>query len=252
MQELPRYHRGSIYCLAWSGDGLLASGSNDKAIKLLACRSNSGTFSSDLRGRMSFHQGTVRELVFLTDTLLASGGSGAQPLLLTSDCETMKMISSLSGHEKPVLALARGGQRSTLFSGGEDGVVRVWDWASGRCVHTLTLSEAVTSLSALHHTLAAATVDGSCAVYDVRNWSQVTSYQPHSDECRSLRHSPCGKWLLTGSYDGSVCLGEAEGTEWVEVAHHEDKVVQARWHPNGEIFASTSSDKTAAFWTLKC
>lgn len=200
---------------------------------------------------MVLHQGTVRELAFLTDTLLASGGSG-DPSLLLSDCETLKMVTNLSGHEKQVLSVARGGQRSAVVSGGEDGTVRLWDWSTGKCVHTLPLSETVTSLSAHEDTLAVAMVDGSCAVYDVRNWGPVTSYQPHSDECRSVRHSPCRRWLLTSSYDGSVCLGEAGGVEWVEVAQHDDKVVQTRWHPRGEIFASTSSDKTACFWSLQC
>ena len=254
LQELPRYHRGSIYCLAWSRDRLLASGSNDKSIKLLICQPSTDPSNSvvcEARGRMNIHQGTVRELVFLTETLLASGGSG-EPSLLISDCETLQMVTNLSGHERQVLSVARGGQGLTIVSGGEDGTMRLWDWSSGKCIHTLSLSEPVTSLSTREQTVAVATVDGSCAVYDARSWGLVTSYQPHSDECRSVRHSPCGRWLLTGSYDGSVCLGEEGGAEWVEVAQHEDKVVQARWHPSGEVFASTSSDKTACFWSLRC
>ena len=255
LHELPRYHRGSIYCLAWSGDRVLASGSNDKSIKLLVCHTDSRGMVCECQGRMNLHNGTVREMVFLTETLLASGGSG-EPSLLISDCETMKTVTKLSGHEKQVLSVASGGQRSTVVSGGEDGTVRLWDWsAAGKCVNTLRLSESVPSLSAHEQTVAVAMVDGSCSVYDMRNWGLVTSYKPHSDECRSVRHSPGsgGKWLLTGSYDGSVCLGEGlGGGEWVEVAQHEDKVVQARWHPGGEVFASTSSDKTACFWSLQC
>ena len=248
--ELPRYHRGSIYCLAWSGDHLLASGSNDKTIKLLTCRhDNHSTITCDPLGRLTPHKGTVREVAFLTERFLASCGSG-NPSLLVSDCETLKTLSFLSGHEKQVLAIAPGRGR-TLVSGGEDGTVKLWEWSAGKCTHTLTLPEPVTSLSTHEDTLAAAMADGTCAVYDMRSWSQLVSYQPHSDECRSLRHTPCGKWLLTASYDRSICLGETAGTDWVEVGHHEDKVVQARWHPGGKVFASTSSDKTACFWSLQ-
>ena len=249
LQEYPRYHRGSIYCLAWLGDSLLASGSNDKAIKLLSCQSNSETISCDPRGRMNFHEGTVRELVFLSNGQLASGGSG-NPSLLISDCETMKLTCTLSGHTKQVLAVVCGDHGSTVVSGGEDKTVKLWDWSAGKCVYTLSLSDSVTSLSAHAHHLGVALGYGGCAVYDVRNWKLVSCYQAHTSECRSVRHSPCGKWLLTGSYDGSVCLGEAAGSEWMEVAQHGDKVIQTRWHPQGQLFASTSTDKTACFWTL--
>ena len=254
LQEYSRYHRGSIYCLAWKDDNLLASGSNDKTIKLLSCHPNSADDTTTITckpiGRLNFHEGTVRELAFLSNGHLASGGSGSQKLMI-SDCESLKMIHVLSGHKKQVLAVACGSHGSTIMSGGEDETVRVWDWFTGTCVHTLNLPDIVTSLSSLNHHLAVALVDGSCAIYDVRNWRQLSSFQPHSGECRSIRHSPSGRWLLTGSYDSSVCLSDAMGTEWEEVAHHEDKVIQARWHPQGEVFASTSTDNTACFWTIK-
>ena len=250
LDEHPRYHRGSIYCLAWLGDALLVSGSNDKTIKLLSCHSNSGReLHCSPQGRLSFHEGTVREMAFLSNGQLASAGSG-NPSLLISDCEAMKLVSVFSGHAKQVLCVARGGRGSTLVSGGEDETVRLWDYASRKCVYTLEVGETVTSLSTHTHHLAAALSDGSCCVYDVRNWQRVSSFQPHSSDCRSIRHSPSGKQLLTGSYDGSVCLAEAVGTEWVEVAQHGDKVVQARWHPHRQLFASTSTDKTTCFWTL--
>lgn len=250
LQELPRYHRGSIYTLCWSGDNLLASGSNDKSIKLLVS-SSSTTDQREWRqrGKINVHQGTVRELVFLSNTHLLSGGSG-NPSLVLSDCQTLKIITTLSGQDK-VLSVAPGGQSSTAVSGGEDGTIRMWDWRSGNCIHSLLLSDPVTSLSTSGDSMAVGLGDGSCAVYDMRSWREVTSYQPHSDECRSVCHSPCGNWLLTSSYDGSLCLGEVtERGEWIEIAQHQDKVIQSRWHPSGDIFSSTSSDKTASFWTL--
>ena len=250
VHENPRYHRGSIYCLAWLGDDLLVSGSNDKAIKLLSCHSNSDTLTCDSNGRMTFHEGTVRDLTFLSNGQLVSGGSG-NPSLVISDPHSLKMVCILSCHTKQVLAVASGSGGSMCASGGEDKTVRLWDWAARQCVHTLELSEGVTSLSCHGHHLGVALLDGSCATYDIRNWSQATTFQPHSNECRSIRHSPCGKWLLTGSYDGSVCLSEAAATEWVEIAQHGDKVIQARWHPKGQLFASTSTDKTVCFWSLQ-
>lgn len=245
----PHYHRGSIYCLAWWQNSLLASGSNDKTIQLLCYRPPSDTHPCTPRGQLGFHSGTVRELLFLPNGQLVSGGTG-NPSLAVSDCVAPKMVGSLSGHTKQVLSLGLLGG-SAVVSGGDDQAVRLWDPAQLQCVHTLTVGETVTSLATHDQQLAVALADGSCSIYDTRNWKSLGSFQPHSSECRSVRYSPDGKWLLTGSYDASVGLTEAASLEWVELAHHQDKVIQAHWHPEGNLFASTSADKTACFWTLQ-
>jgi WD40 repeat protein len=47
-------------------------------------------------------------------------------------------ISTLAGHDGPVLSVAVSADGMTLFSGGEDGTVRVWD--AGSCQHLRTLT----------------------------------------------------------------------------------------------------------------
>lgn len=244
----PRYHRGSIYCLAWWESSLLASGSNDKTIQLLHYRPPSETHPCIPQGQLGFHNGTVRELLFLPSGQLVSGGTGS-PSLVVSDCKALKMVGSLPGHTKQVLSLSCLGG-SAVISGGDDQTVRLWDLMQFQCVHTLPVDDTATSLSTHDHQLAVAMADGSCSIYDTRNWKSLGSFQPHSSECRSVRYSPDGRWLLTGSYDESMGLTETASLEWVELAQHQDKVIQVRWHPGGKYCASTSADKTASFWAL--
>lgn len=100
-----KHHRGSIYCLNWNATGdLLATGSNDKTIKLL--RFNPDTCNFDTAGHgeieLSMHDGTVRDLCFMEDmtnrsSLLISGGAGDCKIWVT-DCETATPFQSLSGH----------------------------------------------------------------------------------------------------------------------------------------------------------
>jgi len=59
------------------------------------------------------------------------------------------------------------------------------------------------------------------------------------------------------SYDGSLALTAVErlysddtgGGASLLVGRHQDKVIQARWHPDGRGFASSSADKTVQLWS---
>ena len=73
-----KYHRGSIYCMDWSPDGrLLATGSNDKSIKILQFDAHQFTQTGE-DIELNFHSGTVRELAFVPNKpgILISGGTG--------------------------------------------------------------------------------------------------------------------------------------------------------------------------------
>ena len=79
-----KYHRGSIYCMAWSPDGkLLASGSNDKSIKFLQFDPEQcAQTGEDIE--LNIHNGTIRDLAFVPNRLglLVSGGAGKNIILL--------------------------------------------------------------------------------------------------------------------------------------------------------------------------
>ena len=96
-----KHHKGSIYCSAWNPMGdLIATGSNDKTIRLL--KYNQDTASAGGEMELTFHDGTVRDLIFMQDTsnrssLLISGGAGDCKIYVT-DCETGQPIRVMSGH----------------------------------------------------------------------------------------------------------------------------------------------------------
>ena len=73
-----KYHKGSIYCMAWNPLGdIIATGSNDKSIKLL--RFDADNFVQEgVETELAIHNGTVRELAFIADKpgVLVSGGAG--------------------------------------------------------------------------------------------------------------------------------------------------------------------------------
>ena len=244
----PRYHRGSIYCLAWLGDSLLASGSNDQTIKLLSHNPASPSPCSPC-GQLNIHNGTVRELVFLPSGQLLSGGAG-DSLLKISDCNTGRLVGSLEGHMDQVLSMTVV-SNTVIASGSQDRSVKLWDTRHQKCFHTVNLLRPVTSMSAYNNHLAVSQVDGSVSLYDLQSLKPSGMVHLHTDECRSVRYSHNGQWLLTGSYDRTVCLVNTSTLQWKEVGQHEDKVIQCRWHGSGRVLASSGADRCAHFWVLQ-
>ena len=84
LDQIANLHDASIYCLDYAPSGaLVATGSNDKIVKIVAVDADSGM---RVISEMSNHDGTVRAVRFLpthSPTLLASGGAGDGRVFLT-------------------------------------------------------------------------------------------------------------------------------------------------------------------------
>lgn len=88
--------------LSWNATGdLMATGSNDKTIKLMHFDPEKNDFVHG-EHELTMHDGTVRDLCFMEDlsngsSLLISGGAGDCKIYIT-DCDTATPFQALSGH----------------------------------------------------------------------------------------------------------------------------------------------------------
>ncbi|XP_045197347.2 WD repeat-containing protein 47-like isoform X2 [Mercenaria mercenaria] len=257
-----KHHKGSIYCSAWSPLGdMIATGSNDKSIKINRFDIDSCTIDGqDIE--LSFHDGTVRDLVFMQDisnraSLLISGGAGDSKIYVT-DCETAMPIRAMAGHSGVVYSLHTWG-RCMFVSGGQDKTARFWDLRASTPI-TVVPSPTGSPFASVcvdpsERLLASGHEDGSVMLYDIRSVRAIQSFRPHAEDCRSARFSMNAFYLLSGSYDRNIVLTDLHGDllkplPSVIVADHRDKVIQCRWHPNQLAFVSTSADKTVTCWAL--
>ncbi|XP_022247486.1 WD repeat-containing protein 47-like isoform X2 [Limulus polyphemus] len=219
-----KHHEGSIYCLAWNGTGdLLATGSNDKSIKLTRfnqelCNVEGGVM------KLAVHKGTVRDLCFMEDlsnrsSLLISGGSVDNKIFIT-DCETGTTFQTFTGHCGTILCLYTWGG-AMFVSGSHDRTIRLWDLRSRGCVDVISAPSA--SGTGPGSSVCAVCVDPSgrllvsghqnstCMLYDLTSRKIIQCFEPHTAEIRTVRFSPKAYYLLTGSFDQRVVLSDMQG-----------------------------------------
>uniref|UniRef100_A0A8C8DFR6 WD repeat domain 47b n=1 Tax=Oryzias sinensis TaxID=183150 RepID=A0A8C8DFR6_9TELE len=135
-----KHHKGSIYCVTWSHCGqLLATGSNDKFVKVLPFNADScNATGPDLE--FSMHDGTIRDLAFMEGpesggSILISAGAG-DCNIYTTDCLRGQGLHALSGHTGHILSLYTWGGWM-IASGSQDKTVRFWDLRVPSCVRVV-------------------------------------------------------------------------------------------------------------------
>uniref|UniRef100_A0A3B4TWG1 WD repeat domain 47b n=1 Tax=Seriola dumerili TaxID=41447 RepID=A0A3B4TWG1_SERDU len=258
-----KHHKGSIYCVAWSHCGqLLATGSNDKYVKVLPFNADScNATGPDLE--FSMHDGTIRDLAFLEGpesggSILISAGAG-DCNIYTTDCQRGQGLHALSGHTGHILTLFTWGGWM-IASGSQDKTVRFWDLRVPSCVRVVgtTLHGSGSAVASVAvdpsgRLLATGQEDSTCMLYDIRGGRIVQSYRPHSSDIRSVRFSPGAHHLLTGSYDNKIIISDLQGDltkplPQTVAGEHWDKVIQCRWHPHDQTFLSSSADRTVVLW----
>uniref|UniRef100_A0A3B1JZ10 WD repeat domain 47 n=1 Tax=Astyanax mexicanus TaxID=7994 RepID=A0A3B1JZ10_ASTMX len=259
-----KHHKGSIYCVAWSSCGqLLATGSNDKYVKVLPFNPETcNATGPDLE--FSMHDGTIRDLAFMEGpesggSILISAGAG-DCNIYTTDCQRGQGLHALSGHTGHILSLYTWGGWM-IASGSQDKTVRFWDLRVPSCVRVVGTAfhgsgspVASVAVDPSGRLLATGQEDSACMLYDIRGGRMVQTYRPHSSDVRSVRFSPGAHYLLTGSYDAKVIVTDLQGDltkplPLTVVGEHTDKVIQCRWHPQQLSFLSSSADRTVTLWT---
>jgi WD40 repeat protein len=71
----------------------------------------------------------------------------------------------------------------------------------------------------------------------------------HTDAIRAVDWSPDGKFLVTGSHDGTARIWASEsGAEVLVLRGHTDWIRDATWSPDGSRIATASNDHTVRIW----
>ena len=272
--EQKNYHLGSIYSIDWSSSGkLLATGSNDKTIKLIHIPeldpeiiNNNNSASENVNNCetleliISGNSGTVRNLCFepINDLTLLSCNVGENVIKLW-DTEKGVNSSNLEGHTMDVYNIKWSNDSQLFASIGLDRTIRFWDIRENKNINIISSINfsGINDLSIFTKNegnnnnilIACGHSDGLLTIWDYNRRCILKQSYEHNSEIRSINFSPDGKYLITGSFDHEIKIFDVGNNfEVMGELEHNDKVVSCKWHPEIPMILSTSADKTARVW----
>ena len=264
--EQKNYHFGSIFSIDWSPSGrLLATGSNDKTIKLMSVpnfyneQNNEKKILNENENdemQITGNQGTVRSLCFEpgNDIILLSANSGENTIKIW-DTNKGVNIGYLEGHNSDVNSVKWSNDSQLFASCGLDKTVRFWDIREHKNINILSAIQYadindIAVFSRFNNTfIAVGHTDGLMTIWDFSKQCVIKEIYEHNEQIRSVAFSPDGKYLLSGSFDHKIKIYDINNNfNFIGEIEHGDKVVSCKWHPDIPLIVSTSADKTARVW----
>jgi len=185
-------------------------------------------------------------------------GNGGPPLALVARAPSLVTTArkqALTGHDGSVRGVAVTPDGATAVSGGEDGVVRVWDLGGGCEQATLAgHTDWVRSVAVTHDGTRAVSGsdDGSVRVWDLKDGREQASLAGHERPVWSVAVTPDGSRAVSGGEDGSVRVWDLkDGREQASLAGHGRPVWSVAVTPDGSRAVSGGGDGSVRVWDLK-
>ncbi|MCI0462180.1 MAG: WD40 repeat domain-containing protein, partial [Gemmataceae bacterium] len=140
----------------------------------------------------------------------------------------------------------------TLYTGGTDGLIRLWDLETGVSVGTFRGHN--DEIRALAFSPSGGTLASASSDYTVRLWHfdivlQARDYTGHEEEVWTAFFSPEGQRLVSSSADKTARIWDvASGRVLHKLAGHGTAVTGAFFSPDGKHVLTTSGDRTLKLW----
>ena len=185
-------------------------------------------------------------------------GNGGPPLALVARAPSLVTTArkqALTGHDGSVRGVAVTPDGATAVSGGEDGVVRVWDLGGGCEQATLAgHTDWVRSVAVTHDGTRAVSGsdDGSVRVWDLKDGREQATFTGHTGEVFAVAVTPDGSRAVSSGGDGSVRVWDlTDGREETVLTGHIGWVWSVAVTPDGARAVSGGEDASVRVWDLR-
>ena len=258
--EKHNHHAGSIYCLDFSpNDKLIATGSNDKTIKIFVVPDFNENMNEVLELAILDQKGTIRSVLFppTDNNFIFSGGSNDNNINMW-DTESGKKINSLIGHKECINSLKFSVDENSdvklLGSCGNDNIICFHDYRTNNPVKKIEIKNhgEINDISFTNDYVCSVHNDGYIVLYSTIKETVVREIKASEKEIRAVNLSKDGKFLMIASFDKKISIFDInDDLKLVKYLEHDDRAVNCKWHPDKPIISSSSADNTVRIWTPK-
>ncbi len=142
-----------------------------------------------------------------------------------------------------------------LFIGDKEGMLTVIDFSSLTIIKRLKASEKsvrTIAVNELQRELAVGFSDNFIRVYDLESLEEKFVWEAHLNSVFTLRYSPDGHYLLSGSRDARLKTWDVKAgyVKAAEVVAHMHAINHLDFSPDSKHFVTCSMDKSIKVWSL--
>ena len=193
--------------------------------------------------------------------MLASGSY--DEALFLWDVRTQRLMRSHPAHSDPIGGVDFVQDGTLIVSCSSDGLIRVWDTATGQCLRTLVHEDnaGVTNVCFVPNGkyLLAWTLDSSIRLWNYVEGRCMKTYQGHRNEKYSLsgahgsytnkEETEKRAFVVSGSEEGKIFTWDINSKEILQTMEgHEGVVLGVDTWEEGDLMVSCGVDKTVRIW----
>ncbi|GCE26507.1 hypothetical protein KDA_19910 [Dictyobacter alpinus] len=246
-----REHTNWIRTVAFSKEGIIASGCTDQ--KIILWNAETGQRIRTLEGLT----GRVWSIAFSPNGRTLVSGTDDQTIRLW-EVATGKSVKTLQGHTAWIRSISFSPNGKWLAGGGADQAVHIWDMDK-----TTTDTPSINLQGHKHwiwsvafspdsRLLASSSDDVTVRIWDIqKNDQQPKVWREHSSWVGAVAFSPDGLLLASGSQDQSIRLWDVPTGKTIrKFEAHTHWVGSVAFSPDGTWLASGSDDTDIRIWDI--
>jgi G protein beta subunit-like protein len=205
---------------------------------------------------IQFPDSQVNTLAITPNRQFVAAGGHTQIRLFELASNNAGPTTTFNGHKGNVVSLGFTKESRIMYSGSEDGCVKIWDLRNTNALHDFEYKEPCTSV-VLHPDqkfLFASYQNGEVRILDYQTLLVKHSFFPDGEtSIQSITVDPSGRQLCAVNNKGICMVYQIDPSfesfslikKWKA---HDRYILKCLYSPNGKMLATTSADHSAKIW----